>query len=81
MAATLLAAASSCARRPPADSMYFGQSPPGEVPAIFAPDVISLDGRFEQFLTYSVDGRVITFGVTNADWSDFTLMQILDRLR
>lgn len=77
MAATLLAAASSCARRPPADSMYFGQPPPGEVPAIFAPDVISVEGRFEQFLTYSVDGRVITFGVTNADWSDFTLMQIV----
>lgn len=56
--------------------LYFGQTPPGDVPAVFAPGIISLEDRFEQFLLFSPDGRTLTFGVTNADWSAFSLRQV-----
>jgi hypothetical protein len=54
-------------------ALYFGQSPPGDTPAVFAPTVISREDRFEQFLLYAPDGRELTFGVTNSDWSAFSL--------
>lgn len=52
---------------------YLGQTPPGDVPVVFASGVVSLDDRFEQFLLYAPDGRSLTYGLTNADWSQFTL--------
>jgi hypothetical protein len=52
---------------------YFGQAPPGDTPAVFAPGVISKEDRFEQFLLFSPDGLELTFGVTNSDWSEFSL--------
>jgi hypothetical protein len=61
---------------PEAVDLYFGQTPPGETPAVFAPGVISKEDRFEQFLLYSPDGKELTFGLTNADWSAFTLYQM-----
>lgn len=56
--------------------LYFGQAPPGDTPAVFAPGVISQDDRFEQFILYSPDARELTFGVTNSDWSAFYLYQM-----
>lgn len=55
---------------------YFDQTPPGEQPVVFAPGIVSREDRFEQFLAYSSDGRTVTFGVTNADWTAFTLLQM-----
>jgi hypothetical protein len=53
--------------------LYFGQAPPGDTPIVFAQGVISKEDRFEQFMLFSPDGRELTFGVTNSDWSAFSL--------
>jgi len=66
-----LAAAPSAAGS--AADPYFGQTPPGDTPVVFAPGVISLESRYEQFLLYSPDGRELVYSITNSDWSAFTL--------
>ena len=48
---------------------YFGQTPPGDKPVIFAPGVISLKGRFERVPAFSPDGKELFFTVTTPDWS------------
>lgn len=48
---------------------YFGESPPGDTPVIFAPDVISLKGRFERVPAFSPDGKELFFTVTTPDWA------------
>lgn len=48
---------------------YLGQSPPGLVPEIFAPDIVSLPDRFEYCLSFSPNGNECAFGVTNGQWS------------
>lgn len=63
----------TASRATDAGGLYFGQTPPGDTPAVFAPGIISLEGRFEQFLLYSPDGSQLVFSVTNSDWSRFTL--------
>ncbi len=35
------------------ESYYFGQKPPGVIPEIFAPGIISIDGRFEGAVSFS----------------------------
>jgi hypothetical protein len=78
-ATTLLFLAALLVKESPASAgtdLYGGQTPPGDVPAVFAPGVISKKGRFEQFLLYSPDGRVLTFGLTNSDWRAFTLYEM-----
>jgi len=35
------------------ESPYFGQKPPGLIPEIFAPGVISLNGRYEHGISFS----------------------------
>lgn len=66
-------AATGCRDRTDQSERYFGQVPPGDTPVVFAPGVISQEDRFEQFLLFAPDGQELTFGVTNADWSAFTL--------
>lgn len=56
--------------------LYFGQTPPGDTPVVFAPGIISLADRFEQFLLYSPDERQLVFSVTNSSWSSFTLKSL-----
>ncbi len=47
---------------------YLGQSPPGNVPELFAPGIISIDSNFEHSAAaLSPDGREI-FWCTNVDW-------------
>ncbi len=47
---------------------YLGQNPPGNVPEIFAPGIISVDENFEHSAAaVSHDGREI-FWCTNVDW-------------
>ena len=48
------------------DSAYLGQNPPGNIPQIFAPGVISLNNRFETYPTFSPDGKEMFFSVVNA---------------
>ena len=40
---------------------YYGQTPPGDTPELFAPGVVSIDGRYEYGLTVSPDGNDIYF--------------------
>jgi Tol biopolymer transport system component len=46
-----------------------GQTPPGNIPQIFAPGIISLDNRFETYPAFSPDGNELYFTVVNASWS------------
>jgi hypothetical protein len=62
-----------CGSREPPAAVYFGQPPPGETPVVFAPGVISREDRFEQFLLYLPGGKDLAYGVTNGDWSEFSL--------
>ena len=66
----------ACQQPASTPELYFGQATPGDTPIVFAPGVISQEGRFEQFLLYSPDGGALTFGVTNSDWSAFSLHQM-----
>ncbi len=45
----------------PPDSLYFGQTPPGSTPVIFAPGIVSLPDRNEAVITFSPDGKSIFF--------------------
>ncbi|HYG40645.1 MAG TPA: putative Ig domain-containing protein [Cytophagales bacterium] len=45
---------------------YLGQTPPKEIPEIFAPNIVSLKGRFEMGSTFSPDGRQFAFGVAES---------------
>lgn len=51
------------------DGPYFGQELPGLEPAVFAPNIISLNNRFEYIISFSPDGDECCFGVTNSSWS------------
>jgi hypothetical protein len=45
----------------PPDSLYFGQTPPGNTPQLFAPGIVSLPGRNEAVITFSPDGSTVFF--------------------
>ncbi len=45
----------------PSDSLYFGQTPPGNTPQIFAPGIVSKPGRNEAVITFSPDGASVFF--------------------
>jgi len=45
----------------PPDSLYFGQTPPGNIPVLFAPGIISLPDRNEAVITFSPDGESVIF--------------------
>ena len=47
----------------PPDSLYLGQTPPGDSAIIFAPGTISLPGRNEPCITFSPDGKSIFFSI------------------
>ena len=40
---------------------YFGQKPPGSVPGVFAPGIVSAAGHFDFATTFSPDGREVYF--------------------
>gem|GEM_PF-4690420 len=58
----------------PPDGLYFGQSPPGLTPEVFAPGIISLEDRYEYTLVFSPELDECVFGVTDRTWGVFTLM-------
>ena len=46
---------------------YFGQKPPGLIPEIFAPGIVSINGRFEGAISFSPDLEEMYFGASNED--------------
>ena len=53
---TLIAAVALSPDLSAATGPYFGQSPPGTTPVVFAPGILSLTSRFEIGLGFSPDG-------------------------
>lgn len=63
-AITLLIFASCLNRNPETDAIdYFGQTIPVEKPEVFAPNVISLENRWEGNANFSIDGKEFYFDV------------------
>jgi hypothetical protein len=58
----------------PPEGPYFGLEPPGFVPEVFAPGIISLPNRFEHGICFSEDGGECYFVVRAADWSVAQIM-------
>ncbi len=46
---------------------YFGQKPPGLTPEVFAPGIVSIDGRFEGGISFSPDLKEMYFGADDGD--------------
>lgn len=53
---------------------YFGQTPPGNTPTLFAPGIVSLNDRHESMITFSPDGRECYFTVSKDPWMDVQIM-------
>lgn len=49
------------------ENRYFGQKPPGMTPEVFAPGIVSIDGRFEGTVSFSPDLTEIYFAADNKD--------------
>jgi hypothetical protein len=47
----------------PPDSLYFGQTPPGSIPQVFAPGIVSRPGLREATITFSPDGATVFFHI------------------
>lgn len=47
----------------PPDSLYFGQTPPGSIPQVFAPGIISLPGRIEYGVSIAPAGDEMVFAL------------------
>lgn len=43
------------------EGLYLGQKPPGLIPEVFAPDAVSINGRFESTLSFSKDLKELYF--------------------
>ncbi len=54
---------------------YLDQEPPGDTAKIFAPGIISVEGRFEHSVTFSPDGNELFFTVTTPSWNP-TILQM-----
>jgi Tol biopolymer transport system component len=52
---------------PTIESPYFGQKPPGLIPKIFAPGVISINGRYEHGISFSPKLNEVYFSANNND--------------
>ncbi|MCY4778897.1 hypothetical protein ORI89_04495 [Sphingobacterium sp. UT-1RO-CII-1] len=46
---------------------YFGQNYPDSIPIIFAPGIVSMEGRLEHGISFTPDTRELAFGVLNKD--------------
>lgn len=52
---------------PPLEDRYFGQKPPGLIPEIFAPGIVSINGRGEGSISFSPDLDELYFGIFEED--------------
>ena len=50
---------------PALENRYFGQKPPGLIPEVFAPGIVSIDGRFEGTASFSPDLTEMYFAAEN----------------
>lgn len=48
-------------------SPYFGQNPPSLIPEVFAPGIVSIDGRFEGTVSFSSDLSEMYFAAAGKD--------------
>ena len=49
------------------ESLYFGQNPPGLTPELFAPGVVSVNGRFESTISFSPNLKELYFDAKYED--------------
>ncbi len=56
-------------------SEYFGQTPPGDVPEIFAPGIISLPDRNEAMITFSPNGKECYFTISDKPWNGVEILE------
>jgi Tol biopolymer transport system component len=49
------------------ENPYFGQKPPGLIPEVFAPGIVSVNGRFEGTVSFSPDLKEMYFAADNDD--------------
>jgi hypothetical protein len=54
----------------PVKGAYLGQNPPGDTLEVFAPGIVSLEGRLEAYPTFSAAGTELFFSVVNAAWTE-----------
>jgi len=52
---------------PTLETAYFGQKPPGLIPEVFAPGIVSIDGRFEGTISFSSELTELYFAANNED--------------
>jgi hypothetical protein len=52
-----------------------GQEPPGLVPKIFAPGLISVPNRFERNICFTADGREYYFNTRNSSWTSYQILE------
>jgi hypothetical protein len=52
---------------------YFGQTPPGTTPQLFAPGILSLSNRLEDHVAFSPDGNECFFVVWGANFSSASI--------
>jgi Tol biopolymer transport system component len=69
-----------CARND-TSSLYLGQEPPGEVPEVFAPGIISTNGHVEMGCTWTPDGKEFYFARSetqdvNSNWAIWVVEEI-----
>jgi hypothetical protein len=57
-----------------APAPYIGQEPPGLVPKVFAPGLISFPNRYEHDICFSKDMRECYFTIRNAKWTFHEIM-------
>ena len=48
-------------------SPYFGQKPPGIIPELFAPGIVSINGRYEHGISFSPNLEEVYFSANNKD--------------
>ena len=59
----------------PGSTFYFNQSDPGSDVKIFATNIISVPGRFQQSITLSEDGKEYYYGITDSkNWNYETIL-------
>ena len=49
------------------ENFYFGQKPPSTIPEIFAPEIISINGRYEHGISFSPDLSEIYFSANKKE--------------
>ena len=60
---------------PVMEDRYFGEKPPGLIPELFAPDILSPEGNFEE-VTFTPDMRLCYFTRTNGKYKERTFFVI-----